>query len=164
MKYIISILLIFCIHQVHGQSNLKKKYPNLLLTDDFGILNAKDLHADPSGRSQWQCFETKNVTFNYNTWKAPDPMGANNVIVDLCLYSFQVKSDSLHYYGGRRANRLTICKILKRSWIKFTKNQTYICLYGESYRDAEKVKHGKIFQYEKSWIFHEFKTLKGYSY
>lgn len=160
MKYIVLILLTFSF-QVYGESNLKKKYPHTMLTDDYGILTAKDLLVDQSGLSKWQCFETKNVTLKYTTWKAPDPMGAYDIIVDLCLYSIRVKSDPLHYYGGRRAYRLAVCKNLKQSWIKLTKDQTYICLHGLPSRELEKVKQGKSFQYEKSWILYQFKTHKG---
>jgi hypothetical protein len=100
------ILYILFLTHAWGESVLQKKYLHGLLTDDYEILNERDLLADiedakptpyriyefqPAYR-RWQCFRTKDVSFTYETWKDNDPMGSASVIVDLCLFSIEVKN------------------------------------------------------------------------
>ena len=80
-------------------------------------------------------------------------MGSASVIVDLCLFSIEVKNTKpTHSYGGRRAYRLEFCKELEKNWNRLTKNAPYVCLNGhpESYDKGE-----------KHWTWEQFKTSKG---
>jgi hypothetical protein len=166
MKFFIFYIIIFSTHAL-AESILQRKYPYGLLTDDFGILKENDLLADtvtatptpykinefqPAFR-RWQCFPTKDVSFEYETWKANDPMGSESIIVDLCVFSIEVKNTRpTHSYGGRRAYRLAFCKKLQKSWNRLTKNESYVCLNGH----PEHYKHNK-----KNWTWEQFKTSKG---
>ena len=161
------ILYIIFLNHAWGESVLQKKYAYGLLTDDYGILNEKDLLADiddakptpyrinefqPAYR-RWQCFPTKDVSFKFETWKDNDPMGSASIIVDLCLFSIEVKNTKpTHSYGGRRAYRLEFCKGMEKSWNRLTKNAPYVCLNGhpETYDNSE-----------KHWTWEQFKTFKG---
>lgn len=161
------ILYILLLTHAWGEPGLQKKYPYGMLTNDYGILNERDLLADtedaepspyrinefqPAYR-RWQCFPTKDVTFTYETWKDTDPMGSASVVVDLCFFSFEVKnSKPVHFYGGRRANRLAFCKGLEQSWNRLTKNAFYVCLNGHP---------GSYDNGEKHWTWEQFKTSKG---
>ncbi len=162
MKYFFLQLTIYSA-QLFGQTDLQKKFPTTLLTDDYGILNTADLSTDPSAiPPKWQCFKTKDITFSYNTWKAPDPEEDENINVSLCLYSFRVKNvDQIHYYEGRNTYRLAVCKSMQNSWRKITIGQTHACLNGYNNGRLEKIKKGKGFQYETRWIWSKFKTRKG---
>lgn len=167
MKINFIFLCIFYSNSLFSESNLKEMYPHGLLTEDYGILNEKDLLANAKegevvpfdinkfqpGFRRWQCFKTKDVSFTYNTWKAPDPMGAYDVIVDLCLFSLAVKNTKpTHLYGPRRAYRLPVCKNLQLTWKTKTKNEPYVCLNGHP---------STLEKGEKYWTLTQFKTKKG---
>ncbi len=147
--------------------NFKDKYPFGLLTQDYGILDEEDLLIDsrsakpttydieefqPAYR-RWQCFPTKDVSFNFETWRDNDPMGAAVDIIDLCAFSFEVKNvKPIHTYGGRRAYKLGYCEELKNNWNSLTKDEAYVCLNG----------HPEIYENnEKHWTWEQFKTRKG---
>ncbi len=155
-----------------ANSDLRRKYPHGLLSEDYGILSERDLLSDikkahptpyninefQPGYLRWQCFPTSNVTFKMETFKDNDPMGASDVIVELCFFSITVRGVfPKHSYGGRRAYRAEFCKNLKSEWRRVTSSTKHVCLNG--YPDSV-LRKG-----EKAWTWNKFKTLKGcYSY
>ncbi len=167
MKIFLTFLFVFYSQYVISESDLKRKFPHGLLTEDYGILSEKDLLINAKegevvpfdmnkfhpGFRRWQCFNIKDVTFQFNTWKAPDPMGAYDIIVDLCLFSITVKNNNPpHVYGPRRAYRLPFCKNLQLKWKAKTKNETYVCLNGH----PSTLEKGEMY-----WTLTQFKTKKG---
>ncbi len=161
-------LLIIVYAYAFAKSDFKSNYPHGLLTDDYGILQEIDLEADAkdvvqtypynihafrSAYRRWQCFPVQDVSFSVETWKDNDPMGAHDIIVDLCLFSIEIKnSRPTHFYSGRRAYRLSYCNELKKTWNKLTSEEKYVCLNGEP---------GSLIHSEKSWTWNKFKTFKG---
>ncbi len=166
-KILFIVVTFIFLNQLFGKENLRQKYPDGLLTDDFSILSEADLiHDINNGNSRpykikemqpgyyrWQCFPTKDVAYRYDTWKNNDPMGSSEIIVSLCMFGVHVKSKKLqHLYVDRRARRLEFCQELNTKWKKLTKDQTYLCLNGEP--------HG-LEGSEVSWTWNKIKTHKG---
>ena len=116
ITFVIALLFLnICLPQ-----SLHTKYPDGLLTEDFGILNEADLlkeikNGNPrpyntkemqSGYNRWQCFPLKDVKFKIEKWRAPDPMGQFDVIVNMCDFSFDVRQkNQINLYHDRRARR-----------------------------------------------------------
>lgn len=146
---------------------LQKKYPDGLLTDDFGILKENDLLSDiregnprkyevkedQAGYYRWQCFPVKDVKLNYSTWKENDPQGPSDIITN--LYDFHLTIQGIpynHFYYGRRAvNYYSFWKFYKE-WKRTTKGEKYVCLNGEPQSVTGK---------EKSWFWNKIQTKKG---
>ncbi|HXH74026.1 MAG TPA: hypothetical protein VNJ08_03625 [Bacteriovoracaceae bacterium] len=160
----------FIILSAHGLDPvLKKKYPYSIMTNDFGILTEKNLleeikdgnaapynpKIDQPAFGRWQCFPKKDVRFDVETWKGNDPWGPADNITEMCLFSIEVKNvKPSHYYGGRRAYRLSYCNDLKDTWNNLVKGQNHVCLNGFS----SAVKDGEV-----SWVWNKLKTHKGCS-
>jgi hypothetical protein len=163
--------------RLEATQSLHDKYPNRLLSSDYGILVEADMYEpsrtippayNPESSQNyllWQCFPVKDIKPKYREWKASDPLGFADVIVTMCDFEIWNKAmDPVQYYGGRRAKEVTYCRDFKKAWNKLTKNETYICLYGEAGSfETENVdsKPRKV----KNWIWDKVKTKKGcYSY
>lgn len=163
-----STIFLFLLHSflAQAESLLQKKYPQGLLTDDYGVLNEADLfyetkramgtsyklEDDLSVHQRWQCFETKKVQFRYSMWR--DDYSDYGPGATLCDYSFRVNDEIgvQHIYVARRAKARTDCRELFKEWKKIRKNSKYTCLIGEpaSYENKE-----------KAWIWGKTKTKNG---
>ncbi len=163
----IILILIFFSKYAFSQNSLRAKYPNELLSDDYGVLTEKDLLADENGIAiapykihnaweafrRWQCFESKKLLFHYHTWKDSDPYGALNEIATLCLFSFDVTDSSgiKHSYLIRRAKDVKTCQMFFHKWKKIRKNEKYVCISGSSANYEDGVKY---------WFWGKIKTKK----
>ncbi len=149
--------------QTHLQ-RLKNEFPYGLLTDDFGILNTQDLKtnaciARPAPFSEqdgtspypyWQCFEVKNSKMTCERGKY-DPH--EKVVMSMLIVS-GTRDGYLHEFISRRPIPLWSCRLYRRDWLKFIKNERYVCVSGAD--------HSKEFNGKKTvWIFGRYKTKKG---
>ena len=174
-------IFFFITLSLRGYANLalKQKYPDGLLTEDYGILDENDLGADAKNNKpypydinkfqpaymRWQCFPTKDTKFTYEKWKGNDPWGSETKIVEMCAYSFYAQNGNIsHSYSGRRAYRIEFCKDLQKKWEQLTTNEPYVCLNGSPDSTLKEVKKSKVFLYEKNWTWNQFKTKKGCYY
>lgn len=154
--FLINVSFFQC--NVFAENNsLQKKYPDLVLSDDYGILSEKDIiFAVKEGRGSalWQCFPTKDTKFSYNSWLEIDDPNATSVEVNrLCDFNIKVKAKAFnHFYFDRRARYVYTCRLLQKGWKELTKNQSYVCLNGSS-----GILNGK----EKSWFWNKAKTKNG---
>lgn len=162
--FIVTLTFLGCFFD---KKSLREQYPDGLLTDDYGILTEEDLLFDisqgsshpynineyQSGYYRWQCFPTKNVTFNFGKWRDNDPLGPSDIIVTLCFFGIKVKTDGLsHTYIDRRARRIEFCEGLQEKWKLLTANQDYVCINGEP---------DGLEGNEKSWTWNKVKTRRG---
>lgn len=106
-----------------------------------------------SGHYRWQCFPVNAVKFSYSTWRDNHPMGASDVIVTLCDFSFEVKDQPYsHYYYDRRARDVDSCSSLLKDWKRLCSGQSHVCFSGEQ---------DSLHQKEKVWTWNKIKTKKG---
>jgi len=137
--------------------SLANKYPDLILTNDYGILSETDILFDIQegrGSALWQCFPLKDTKFNYKSWLEIDDPDAKVVEVNrFCDFNITVKAKDLnHFYYDRRARYLYTCRLFQKKWKELTKNQSYVCLNGSS---------GTISGKGKSWLWNKAKTKNG---
>lgn len=155
------VLFFFCAtaYQVNAKDSPKSR---LLHTPHYGILTDYELKNGPNRNSFWQCFPTKSVSVEYDSWKDADPMGPADKIVTMCLYGINAKHGKvLSEFIGRRANRIDVCTNLVANWKKLTKGERFVCINGEGLDfELESMKKGP-----HSWTWVKFKTTKGcYAY
>lgn len=173
-KGIIPILL-FSVSMDLFSLNLgaQEKYPNVLLTQDYGILNQADLAAyirdvKPvifSGEigkdyNYWQCFTRENVTITLRDkgYSSEDIANSENY-GDLFIYVRSHDSVS-NEYSMRRPWAIDEVDIIFKKWQKLMKNEKYVCLAGSMGRAEKKIKNNKSY-IKYVWIFEKIKTLKG---
>jgi len=168
MKYLLIILIVFlALNQKLTATSLQMKYPDGLLTDDYGILEEADLFFDikngnprkydinemQPGYYRWQCFRVEDIKFKYSTWRAPDPMGAFKIIVWMCDFSFTINNQKIsHFYYDRRARRIEFCRGIFKDWKKIRNGQKYVCLNGEPNLLENNV---------KAWTWNKVKSKNG---
>lgn len=166
MKFFLIFFLLIVSNILLAESSLQKKYPDGLLTDDFGILKEEDLlydiqkgnprkyeiEQDQAGYYRWQCFPVKNIKLNYSTWRENDPQGASGIITNLYDFDLSIKGGfySHIYYGRRAVNYYSFWKFYKE-WKRTTKGEKYVCLNGEPHEPKGK---------EKYWFWNKIKTKK----
>ncbi len=145
---------------------LNELFPYALLTDDFGILNKDDLKmnqclAEPSlfsegGRTfypYWQCFEIKDVKMFCEGKKYSAEEKSRMTMLVLS----GIRNNELNEFISRRPVKLKLCHLYLHDWVKFTKNEKYVCISGD-FINSEITKAG---QKKKFWIFDRYKTKKG---
>jgi len=179
MKYYLIFILLICLsfpYQAEAiDAHAKQKYPYILLTDDYGILNENDLASFTWGvapykpfvpsfkeiyaMNYWQCFKREEVTIRLDDMGYPsedvdpeDTYGNLSIIVNA--------NDCTHRYGMRRA--WPVNNYLKEfnHWHKLLKNQKYVCIAGTFANFEEKIVNGEKHKFYQ-WQFDRIKTKKG---
>jgi hypothetical protein len=146
--------------------DLKAKFPYALLTDDFGILNKDDLKineciAVPAPFSEdssssypyWQCYETKDTKMVCKGKQYSEEEKSRMTMLIL----FGERNGELNEFISRRPMKLGMCHLYQNDWLRFTKNEKYICIAG-SQMSSEINNMGKR---QRTWIFDRYKTKKG---
>jgi hypothetical protein len=146
---------------------LKSKFPYGLLGDDYGVLTIDDLAINacdaepmpfvPDSRHHsyqyWQCFESKNVSFNCSSNRIPDKyegvMGL--VVVRASIHHIQ------HEYLERRLWPIQDCKDFVKDAAALLKGARHACISG-SFIESQMDRSG---HQSTSWIFERIKTKKG---
>jgi hypothetical protein len=86
------ITFLFFLNFSAKAGNLDNKYPDLLLSDDYGILDEADILYDIQklgrGAAIWQCFPLKDVKYSYSTFVDVDPTGDTKEVNTLCDFTF----------------------------------------------------------------------------
>lgn len=151
---------------------LQKKYPQRILTEDYGILTEKDILKDwrefenePFGarfrEGMWQCFPTTDVRFHFDTWKDSDPMGSEKEIITMCDFEFQVRNQKIWSdYWGRRGLPLESCQSMQAAWVELTHQEEFVCFSGlpTGKRGVEILNRKRIITH---WTWNKFQTPKG---
>ena len=103
MKIIVFLFILQASFFIHAKSLLEEKYPEGLLTRDYGILTEADLLYETKvakvtpykskeiqpAYQRWQCFQTSEILFKYSAWKEVSSDYAKGIAI-LCDYSFRV--------------------------------------------------------------------------
>ncbi len=151
--------------------SLKQKYPNAVLTDDYGILNKIDLDSDLDGVKHPPKFSKKSSVFIY--WQC-FPRNSVRVALQDLGYSPEDDDESDIKYNGENEASLTLSVLSKshivhkyivwgrlpitlaenrfNQYLKLLQDEPYVCLAG-SYMDNQ----SKI----NEWAFIKMKTRKG---
>ncbi len=175
MRFIIfSASLVALSFDLLAFSSLVERYPQGLLTKDYGILTEKDLVFDVEkwgelpqydvtksqpGHVRWQCFRTREANYSYSTWRDND--GPNNSMVTLCDFRIWIKStEPAHHYYGRRAWPVENCRDFHQVWKRLTRGEEYICLSGHP-NSLEKANKNEKYRNIKGWTWSKSKTKKG---
>ena len=156
--------------------SLAARYPNWMITADYGIVSADDLAYDEklggsampydpgrfSNQRYWQCLPLKNVHPKYHFWSGEDGMGLGGVTVNLCDLEIEVRQPGgLQIYHDRRGHPAEFCHSFGRNWKRLTRKEDIVCLEGEGSRSDEDKKEGKY----RNWTWSKLKTRKGcYAY
>lgn len=152
-----------------------ERYPDRLITSDYGIVTVDDLAYDATQRypspfrptkhllaRYWQCVPCKDVKPETPTWRGEDGMGPAGVVITMCELEISVQGPrGTEVYGDRRAHPNSFCKQFLRNWKRLTKSEKIICLNGDD-PIPEKDETGRPYLL---WTWNKFKTRKGcYSY
>lgn len=153
---LIALFLMIC-SQSLAEESLKKKYSDMILTEDYGIVREVDMLYDiqKHGRKliRWQCFPVKSAKLSYTTWKENDPQGASDEIVTLCDYNITLKGEPLdHFYFDRRARNMFFFSLFQKEWKRLIKDQQFFCINGEPW-DLD----GKT----QGWVWNKIQTNNG---
>lgn len=158
--------------------SLVQKYPDILLSNDHGILKEKDMvddlsykkvvpyriNEDQPGFPRWQCFPVKDVKPIVQTWRGVDGMGGDKEVSMCDLHILAEAKELLHDYFEPRAWNYNHCREFRKAWNKLTRNESFICLNGEPFL-LEKENIKGVDRMVKSWQWTKIKTKKGcYSY
>ncbi len=158
INYLLFFIVLILWNTFVKAQGLQKKYPDVMLSDDYGILNESDIlydiHKHGRGALAWQCFKVKDVKFRYETWEDRDPEGLINNVTNLYDYSFIIRGNPFDqvYIDRRAVNDYTFWKYRYKPWKRLSKKQKYICFSGDPV-----ITKGK----EITWSFNKMKSLNG---
>ena len=157
-------------------ARVQKKYPNVLITDDYGILNENDLAtytltmtgrvsfaesvSGSCGYQYWQCFPTENISINLSTaMNDPDGDATNGEMMGRIKIIVNQKN-VIHEYTLRRNRFVSNELSYLTDWHHLMLKEKYVCL-GGIFADLEKKivdgKKKKIY----GWLFDKIKTKNG---
>lgn len=140
-----------------GAVNLHQKYPDMVVGENYEILNESDIIFDIKnlgrGATVWECFSVKDVKYSYTTSVDVDPTGDTKEINTMCEFIFLAKKKGVvSIYHDRRTRDIYGCREIDKKWKKITKGQTHVCLNGS---------FGSIEKNKKMWFWERFKTKIG---
>lgn len=152
----------------------KKKYPYILITEDYGILNENDLASCTWGRGKpgpaftkqggntdyWQCFPRNQISVTLkDSGESPEEC-KGTTIAHLSLQILE-PSGVVHEYQMRRGLNLeTFHKDFNR-WEKLMKKEKYVCLAGDFVSIENEFAPNGEKRKVYGWIFDKLKTNKG---
>lgn len=166
--FVLGLLIIFSSTSAAITAPIKKKYPYSVLTNDYGILNEKDLDTykmgvkpppflpkEGYGYLYWQCFPRDRVSISLKDmgYTSEDIGGEENYSVLKIMISDD--SSGYHEYSMRRVWPTSTYEHRFKLWLKLMKNEKYVCLLGD-FVNRETIK-GAVSQH---WIFEKIKTKK----
>lgn len=179
MRFTIIVVFIAMIHAaINAYSmdlTLKQKYPNILLTDDYNILNENDFSIyakeikTPSFSAKkgqetwynyWQCFPRDHISITLEDMgDFSEDNGREESYADLKITAVINKNEHHEYYM-RRAFPLSTYQDIFNTWENLMKNEKYVCLGGRFSHFNEMTTKGTQ-QKTYYWTFDKFKTKKG---
>jgi hypothetical protein len=169
------LLLVFSFKAWGIDESIRQRYPNVLLTNDYGILNENDLVSRPwEGKPipfsisakkghpyiYWQCFPRENISITLkDKGYSGSEIGGDDNFGDLTIEVILDHGIS-HEYQMRRPWSVSGYAERFKYWQRFMKNEKYVCLAGSSgFLEETKGKNVKRQRY--SWIYEKLKTKKG---
>ena len=151
-------------------TELKKKYPYNVLTEDYGILEEKDLKSDiqafafynafqriGSPLRYWQCFETKDISINYSIMDYAEEW--NEIVGSLQISVFKNKKLSKIYIVGKGLG-LSMCNSDKKRWEALMKDEKHICINGDFFPSEDPSSFSNRNKIDV-WTIDRLKTKKG---
>lgn len=168
-------LYLICIEANALSLDAKKKYPNVLLSNDYGILSENDLgdfswgfpknnrspfNPKGIGGNYWQCFPRESIKITLqDSGFSTDDLGWRDNIADLKIEVW-VNKNLVHEYEMRKL--LSVADFEKKfnKWRKIIKDEKYVCLAGDFVNYEHKKENG-IEQEVYGWIFEKIKTKRG---
>ncbi len=153
VSLLIGLIVIQAAPLVYATNRFAEKYPYGLLTDDFGILNERDLERNTEGRlpepfdstqlssyAYWQCFPTQQVT----------------LICDRGWFEITARDHGIshEYLPPHIIGQKDCVGRYQKNWRRLTRHQPYVCLSGPYTSFLKKEK-------KALWAFEKFKTKKG---
>jgi hypothetical protein len=178
MKFLIFIIvcMLFCLEEASAVSiNAQKKYPNVLLSNDYGILSENDLgdfswgfpenkqspfNPKEVGGNYWHCFPRESIQITLkDTGFSTDEMGWKDTMADLEIKVW-ISPTLVHVYGIRK--RFSVVDFEKRfdKWQRIMRGAKYVCLAGEFVNYEHKNENG-MERDVYGWIFEKIKTKMG---
>ena len=168
-------MILFCVSpDIYSLgAHVQQKYPNVLLTADYGILDENDLAAytwdikpipfsaeQGTDYNYWQCFPRDHVALTLEDfgYSSEDIGGIDNYGY---LY-IKARSKNLisHEYFMRRPTAIDDEQETFNRWQKLMKNEKYVCLAGRVGHHEKKTTDNKIYV-TYFWTFDRIKTKKG---
>lgn len=159
--------------------SLKQKYPNTVLTDDYGILNEIDLNSHLDGVKRPPVFLKKSSAYIYWQCFARDSV---RVRLEDLGFSPEEDDESDIKYNGENEAALTISVLGKNhivqkytmwgrlpitlaesrfnEYLKLMKGEPYVCLAGSYMENQSQTPQRKKQQIDE-WAFIKIKTSKG---
>jgi hypothetical protein len=160
MKILSFFVLIFFAFSCTKNISLQYKYPNEVLSDDYGILNELNLtkikdigefNSEPSSIPRWICFESKN--FHAQCVNTDYDENLKFVTGDLDL---NVKENGKEIHLDFNAViAKSVCEEHLKTWRKIMTDEKYFCL-AANYLATNKMNPNKM-----TGFFHLLKTKKG---
>lgn len=180
---IIIIMALLSDHVYALSPILQKKYPLLILTDDYGILSENDLTPylkqhdykyekysnEPNqggGFNYWQCFQREQVLITLEDTGEPLELGYPKLgtIAHLTI-TVESKSNVSHVYWMRRGFSVRTFLAMFIKWQKLMRDEEFVCLAGSSGNRRIGSTHNNQKKEIYDWTFDKLKTKKGiYSY
>lgn len=155
------------------EAPILQKYPNVLLTKDYGILTENDLAAftwdvklkpfDPEKNNNynyWQCFPRSRVSLTLEDYGySSEDIGGIENYGNLYI---KVSSNNgiLHEYSMRRPWAVDGVQKIFNQWQELMKNEEYVCLAGAAGHYEKKTNENKVY-ITYFWTFERIKTKKG---
>jgi hypothetical protein len=140
--------------------NIQKKYPNTLLTSDYGILNVSDFQVYNSstevGLNSWQCFPTSEISVRFEKLGYDPDSKLNFATLKITVY----RGNIVHEYELKRGFPVNDCRDMQNLWASLMKNQKHVCIGGSYVDQHERAFKGKK-QQIYGWVFDRMKTKKG---
>lgn len=177
LTYFHIVLLSILSFSGYGVSqDMIRKYPNVLIGQDYGILNEKDLclysqkmvgtvpfdaGENEFGYFYWQCFPRDHVSMTLeDTGDSPEDMVGSDTLAELSI-TVTASPGIFHEYTMRTLAPADLYEAVFRNWRNLMKNEKYICLGGQFGRHFYRLKDGRLKQEVYTWTFDELKTKKG---
>jgi len=176
MFFIFIFLCLFpCIKSNAVSMSAQKKYPNVLLSNDYGILSENDLgdfswgfpknkrfpfHPKKVGGNYWQCFPRESIKITLqDTGSSISEIGWKDNIADLKI-EVRVNQNLVHEYEMRKLWSVADFEKRFNKWREMMKGEKYVCLAGDFVNYEHKNENGNE-RDVYGWIFEKIKTKKG---
>lgn len=161
------LFLLFTVFSCAKKNSLHEKFPEVLLTDDFGILTEKDLFdkaytypigkldTHPSPAPRWFCFDTEASKLNVKCISSGDKIeGTDEYLSDLEM-SVESSGKRIKYDFGFSTISYYACEEHRLAWEKIIKDERSFCVAARL-MEVDSKDSNRI-----SGTFHMFKTKKG---
>ncbi len=174
IRILIFLCLFPCIKGNAVSISAQKKYPNVLLSNDYGILNENDLgdfswrfpknqqppfNPKEMGGNYWQCFPRESIKIILkDTGSSSDDFGWRDNIATLTIEVW-VSKNLVHEYEMRKNLSITDFEKRFNKWRNIMKGEKYVCLAGDYVNYVHKNENG-IERDGYGWLFEKIKTKK----